>query len=62
MTALTLMQLGNRLLSVACGSMGIFCLCESFMAGSIAAYAIVFFIMGTALEVAGSYNDSPHRR
>jgi hypothetical protein len=62
MSALYLMQLGNRLLSVICGSMGIFCLWESFAAGSIAAYAVVFFIMGTALEAGGSHNDSSHRR
>ncbi len=43
-------RLSILVLSVLCGSWGIFCLWESFYAGQLAIYAILFLVCAVGLE------------
>lgn len=52
--ALQIMTMTNRLISLTCGGMGIFCLWASFYAGIFGLHAIFLLVVATALYFAGA--------
>jgi hypothetical protein len=58
-----MMQLGSWLLSLVCGSMGVFTLWFTFIAPSLMPYAVVFLGIGLVLEIANhKFLAEPRRR
>ena len=47
-----MMRLGNWLIALVCGSMGVFSLWFSFLAPSLTPYTILFLGLGLVLELA----------
>lgn len=52
--ALQIMKMTNRLISLVCGGMGIFCLWASFYAGIFGLHAVFLLIVATALHFGGA--------
>lgn len=56
-----MMRLGNWLIALVCGSMGVFTLWFSYLNAAFISYAIAFFGIAFALEAANWYFLSPDR-
>ena len=56
-----MMRLGNWLIALVCGSMGVFTLWFSYLNFALMSYAVAFFVIAFGLEAANWYFLSPDR-
>lgn len=59
-----MMRLGNWLIALICGSMGVFTICFCYLSATLIPYAVLFFGIAFTLEAANFYflADRPANR